>query len=151
MRYSWPFLFILFLFSCTKKEPKLDKYDLLKMVLKFDSKAELVKPADMNAGIKCSDYGPGCKGGHMAKLLNLDVIFLEYNSVKSAKNEALRIDGYYLQNWVLDEFSGEPSLERFAEDKLKAIRARVEEPETLIIKKDKNISEDKNIREQKKN
>ena len=56
-----------------------------------------------------------------------------------------------LQNWVLDEFSGEPSLERFAEDKLKAIRARVEEPETLIIKKDKNISEDKNIREQKKN
>lgn len=126
MRYSWPFLFLFLFFSCTKKEPKLHKFDVMKLIIAHDSKAELVKPADMNSGIKCSDYGPGCVGGHMAKVLNLDVIFLEYDSVKSAKTEALRIDGYYLQNWVLDDFSGEPSLERFAEGKLKAIRARLE-------------------------
>lgn len=124
--YSWLFLCFLVFGACTKKEPKIEKMQLMLKMIKLDKTAQLVKPKDMKSGIKCSDYGPGCRGGHMAKVLDLDCIFLEFESVAAARKEALRIDAYYFKNWVLDDFAGEPKLERFAELKLKAIRARVE-------------------------
>jgi hypothetical protein len=110
--------------GCTKENPTLGKWKLMFRILEHDKNAKLITPEDMQSGIKCSDFGPGCNGAHMARVINLEVIFLQYDSIESAREEAKRINGYYIQNWVLDDFTGEPSLERFAVNKLKAIKGR---------------------------
>ena len=115
------------LFSgCTKKEKLLNKIDILKMVWKVDKTARLIKPKEMTGGIKCSNYGDGCLAGHTGRIIGLEMIFLEFNSQKNAKIQALKIDGYYYKNWVFDDVSGEPDLEKFVENHLHGIRARKE-------------------------
>lgn len=120
------FIFLVFSFGCTKKEKLLNKMDILKLVWKADKTAKLIKPKDITGGIKCSNYGPGCKAGHTGRIIGLEMIFLEFDSEKNAKVEALKIDGYYYKNWVYDDVSGEPDLEKFVEKHLKGIRARKE-------------------------
>jgi hypothetical protein len=115
------------LVSCTgEKEVLLSKIDIMIMVYKGDKNASLVKPLDMNAGIKCEDYSEGCKGGHTGDIKSLHMIFLHYKSTELAKKCAIKINGYYYKNWVFDDVKGEPDLEKFIKKYLNAIDAREE-------------------------
>ncbi|MBL7664461.1 MAG: hypothetical protein JNM93_04965 [Bacteriovoracaceae bacterium] len=108
--------------SCSKEEPKLTKVDIMLMIYKGDNTAEEVLPRDMNSGVKCTDYGPGCLRGYQGRILGLDATFVEFETDEQALAEATRVNGYYLKNWLFDDVSGEPVLERFFKRYLNAKR-----------------------------
>lgn len=90
------------------------------MTREGDPGMTFVLPRNMNEGVHCSDYTPPCHSGHIVKVKNLDVIALEYMTEEEAINSARKIKGYYVRNWTFDDVTGEPILERFVEEALKA-------------------------------
>jgi len=118
------YLFILFLniFSCQKNE-KIDRFKFFQIAKDQDPEIEQLLPKDMASGINCQNYGEGCLGGFTAKVKGLDFIYLEFDSETLAKKEAKRINGYYRGNWVFDDVTGEPVLERFVKNVYHAERA----------------------------
>ena len=106
--------------SCEKEEVKLSRIDIYKMVRKVDPKMQLIMPKSINDGVHCKDYTPGCLHGHRVLLNNLEVTFVEFKTKAYAMRAAYKLKGYYLNNWLLDDFRGEPSLERIAENDLNA-------------------------------
>lgn len=121
MKYLNFLLFcVLPLMSCSESDI-LSKSDLWSLASTEDANIEILLPDSMNEGIKCSDYGPGCMAGFTVKVKNLKMICVEFKDTASAREEALRIDQYYLKNWVFDDVAGEPKLERYIQ-KLKGIR-----------------------------
>jgi hypothetical protein len=126
--------------SCGKDEVTLSRLDIYKLVRKVDSNMKVVIPKTINDGVKCSDYTPGCLHGHRVLIDNIEVTFVEFSDMAHAKRAAYKFRGYYLFNWMLDDFRGEPSLERIAVKKLGAI-AQTEyiKPYPEEIEKDKTI------------
>ena len=113
-------LFILLFSSCTKDT--YSKKEITNIAKQFDPSFEEVIPREMTGGIKCSDYGPGCIRGFTGRVHGLDMIFIEFESEDDAKIEATRIDQYYKWNWVFDDVSNEPMLEKFIEKNYQAHR-----------------------------
>lgn len=111
--------FILFLFSCTK-ELKYTKEEMLAMAQKADASATFVLPKNMSEGIHCSDYPEGCVSGYTVKVQNLDFIAVEFMHEEQALYAAKKVRGYYLRNWLFDDVTGEPVLERFMTTSLEA-------------------------------
>lgn len=99
------------------------------MALKEDPNAELIIPEHIDKGIKCSDYGPGCLSGRMAKVMMVTLVALEFETMAFARQEAYRIDQFYSKNWVFDDVTDEPILEDFVRKVYNAKRPAVEEKE----------------------
>jgi len=112
-----PLVFLLL--SCTK-EVKYTKDQLVDMIKQHDSKATVVLPKTINDGIQCSDYSEGCLSGHTINILNLEMIAVEFEFEEQAHFAARKYNGLYLHNWLLDDVIGEPKLERFFMENLKA-------------------------------
>jgi hypothetical protein len=124
--------FVLVGCSCSKKElPKTySKRDIMFMVFEGDKEAREILPTDMSAGIKCTDYRPGCRSARMARVLDMEVIFVEFDSEEDARLDAIRLKGLYTRNWLLDDVGGEPVLERFFKKYLKAKKPGEENKES---------------------
>jgi hypothetical protein len=90
-----------------------DKKSLLLLTLEHDKNASVILPESIDKGIKCSDYGEGCKSAHMVKILDLETIFVEFDTQANAKKGATKINAMYSLNWVFDDVVGEPILEKF--------------------------------------
>lgn len=106
----------MFLTSCSEKEPVWGPVDLYKLAQEEDPKssAVLTDLADTEANLCLKfKYGDGCQKVIRATILGLEVIFVEFMNTEQAKNEARRIGQMYTRNWVIDDVSGEPALERF--------------------------------------
>ncbi len=101
--------------SCSDedKEPLYSKIDIMVKVIKADPNAREVLPDTMDQGIHCSDYGPGCVRGYTAQVVGYKMIFVEFKTVKQARNEALRVNQFFSRNWLFDDVRGEPPLEKF--------------------------------------
>ncbi len=67
-------------------------------------------------------YGDGCMKVVRAEVLKFQIIFVEFNSFDAARKEAKRIDQWYVRNWVIDDVTGEPPLERFVQKVYQAKR-----------------------------
>lgn len=116
------YLFILLLMtlaSCTK-ELKYSKEQLYSRALKADSSVSFVLPKTMREGIHCTDYPEGCVAGHMVQMRKLDFIAVEFMTEDQAKFAAKKVRGYYVRNWLFDDVTGEPILERFVTESLEA-------------------------------
>jgi hypothetical protein len=114
-----PFLLI-FLFLACNKELKHSKEELYKTIVKADPTAALILPKSMSDGINCANYTNGCIGGHTIRVKGMEFIAVEFDNTKNAKTAAKKIKGYYTRNWVLDDITGEPILERFVVKQLEA-------------------------------
>jgi hypothetical protein len=112
-------LFLLLLLACSK-EPKFSKEELLLMALKADPSATVLLPKSINEGVSCSDYPAGCLSAHLVQVRKLDFIAIEFSSQAEAKLAAQKIRGWYARNWVFDDVTGEPTLERFVQSALEA-------------------------------
>ncbi len=118
--------FFIFLLSCTK-EVKYSKEKMLSLALKKDASVSLILPKSMNEGVTCVEYGEGCLGAHIVSVQNIEMIGVEFSDQDSAKRAAKRLRGYYAHNWMFDDVSGEPTLEKFVISAFEAKKA-VEDP-----------------------
>jgi len=96
------------------------------MAQKVDPTATEILDEKLNLQNKCIDYGRNCVRGFGAKIRGLEMVFIEFESESDARQEAIRIDGYYKYNWVMDDITGEPMLERFVVKVYGATRPRLE-------------------------
>lgn len=118
------FIFTLMLQGCS--DDTVSKVTLYEIAKKYDPKMELVIPENINAGVQCSDYGEGCVGGVTIKIFGLELIAVEYKSEQEALAYAAKIDQFYFKNWLFDDVTGEPKLEKFVFEAYGAQRARKE-------------------------
>lgn len=122
MRY----LFILLLLtSCFSDEPpNYSNKEFRAMATKGDPYSRIILPKSINeAVINCNEYTPACRYGLRVVVKNIEMVALYYDDQKNALKAAKRIKGYISRNWVLDEVNGEPVLERFCVEYLKAKKA----------------------------
>ena len=106
-------LIFLFLVSCTKKDPIYTKEDLFFMARDKDPKAELILPSNINEAIDCSEYGEGCHAGHKVMIRGLEMIAVEFDTHENALIAAKSIKAWVARNWLFDDVTGEPVLEKF--------------------------------------
>jgi hypothetical protein len=104
----------LLLFSCSKSGEKIgmEKPILEDKLKAADSTYKLILPKTMEGAVSCLSYPEGCLSAHIFQLQKLDFIALEYDSHSNAERAAKRINGYVVENWVFDDVTGEPVLEK---------------------------------------
>ncbi len=119
-------LFLVVFTSCTNKERSYTLLEISELVRKGDPDMKTVLGKDMDAGIKCSDYGPGCLSARRMMVRKVDMGVVEFETPEQARVVAKKIDQYYLGNWVFDDIVGEPVLEELALSILKARRPALE-------------------------
>jgi hypothetical protein len=98
--------------SCTK-EVGYTKESMIKLAQVGDPSASLILPKTMNDGVSCSDYSAGCMSAHIVRVKKLDFIMVEFKTKDQAIYAAKKFRGYYSNNWMLDDVTGEPLLENF--------------------------------------
>lgn len=123
MKYSlFPLILLLLSIlsaSCTK-ELKYTKEELLELGQKKEPDARFLLPKSVTEGVNCADYTAGCISGHTMKVLGLEMILVEFETEEAAIAAAKKFRGYYVRNWLLDDVSGEPILEKFVVENLEA-------------------------------
>jgi hypothetical protein len=105
--------------SCTK-EVKYTKEDLLAKAQAADPSVTYIIPKSITAGVSCHEYTEGCVSAHIVRVKDLDLIAVEFMTEAEAIHAAKKFRGYYIRNWLLDDVSGEPILEKFVTEKLEA-------------------------------
>ncbi len=105
--------------SCTK-QVKYSKEALLAKAQAVDSTITVILPKSMAEGVTCVEYSEGCLSAHIVRIKHLDLIAVEFMSVGEAKLAAKKFRGYYTHNWMLDDVTGEPVLEKFVTYHLEA-------------------------------
>lgn len=105
--------------SCTK-ELKYSKEQLLVKAWKADPSVSVILPKSITEGVSCSDYSDGCLSAHIVRVKNLDMIAVEFMTEKDAMFAAKKFRGYYTRNWLWDDVTGEPLLEKFVTEHLEA-------------------------------
>jgi len=112
-------LLLVLLIGCSK--PLLwTKEQLYVKGFKKDASLKFVLPSKMNEGVTCAEYGDGCVGAHIVSVRNLEMIAVEFLDEKSAVSASKRLRGYHSRNWLFDDVTGEPLLEKFVVDALEA-------------------------------
>lgn len=119
MRYF--LLLFIIIASCTK-EVKYSKEALLSKALKADPTISFMLPKNLSEGVSCADYPAGCLSAHLVRVKNLDMIAVEFMTEGEARLAAKKLRGYYARNWLLDDVTGEPVLEKFVTEGLEAKR-----------------------------
>ncbi len=73
--------------------------------------------------IKLSDYSPGVNRLDSKGYIYKRLVFLavEFETEEQAKAEAMRLNQYYIRNWLFDRVEGEPILEDYVITHFKAI------------------------------
>lgn len=90
------------------EKPTLE--DKLKAV---DATYKLILPKSIEEGaVSCASYFEGCLSAHIFQVQKLDFIALEYDTHANAERVAKKLSGYVLENWVFDDVTGEPVLEK---------------------------------------
>ncbi len=105
----------LLFFSCSKSDEKtrLEKPTLEDSFKQIDSTYKLILPKSIEEGaVSCVSYPEGCVSAHVFQLQKLDFIALEYDTHANALRVGKIINGYVKENWVFDDVTGEPVLEK---------------------------------------
>ncbi len=66
-----------------------------------------------------------CLGIFRIRVRKVELLVVEFSTVKTARDLARRLDGYYKANWLFDEVRGEPVLESFIKTIIEAKPGRV--------------------------
>jgi xanthine dehydrogenase molybdopterin-binding subunit B len=118
LKFFWPMV-VLLSASCSR-QLKYSKEELFSKALRADASVKFIIPRGINEGINCKDYSDGCLAGHTVQMKGLDFIAVEFATEEQARRAAKKYRGYYTRNWLFDDVSGEPTLERFVTDSLEA-------------------------------
>ena len=110
---------IIFIASCTK-ELKYTKEQLYDKAKAADASTTFLMPKSISEGVHCTDYPEGCISGHTVQVSKLNFIGVEFGTEEQAKFAAKKVRGYYVRNWLLDDVTGEPTLEEFVVKSLEA-------------------------------
>jgi hypothetical protein len=108
--------------SCTK-EVRYTKEQILSLALEADPSVKVIVPRVNDKELPTcnnSDYPPGCINVFVVSVKSIEILAVEFPSEEQAKFAAKKVRGYYLHNWLFDDVTGEPIMERFVEEKLKA-------------------------------
>ncbi len=119
MKYFLTILSLSLFASCTK-ELKYSKEEMYNKAKAADASTTFILPKSMTEGVHCSDYTEGCISAHIVQVRKLDFIGVEFANEEQAKEAAKKYRGYYVRNWMLDDVTGEPLLEKFVEKALEA-------------------------------
>ena len=117
---------LLLLFGCTgnKTLPNYSNQEFLEMGRSGDPDLKVIIPSDISETlVHCTDYTPQCRFGLKVIVKKVQLKALFYEKQEDALKAGLRIKGYVARNWVLDDVTGEPILERFVEKYLNAKKA----------------------------
>lgn len=86
--------------------------------------------------INFADYSPGVNriNSRPMEYQKLSFALIEFETVRQARDEALRLNQYYSKNWLFDKVEGEPLLED-----LVIIKFHATNPKRRVQRKPKNI------------
>lgn len=118
--------FVLFS-SCSKKTEAPERLKVEELVKNLGPVKEVKKGDATAVPFRPEYYGTGLIPNSYKILSYKDLSFLvvEFESEEMAKNEALRLKQYFHKNWLIDEVSGEPSLEDLIIYKIHAVNPSV--------------------------
>ena len=113
---------ILIPLSCFREELNLTPTGLLHRAKKIDSKVKVVPIPDEEAHrrVLCSDYevyASGCVpgSGMRLKVGIVELVVIRFDNSKNAAKVARKIGQWHTHNWVLDDVTGEATLEDFVQ------------------------------------
>lgn len=120
---------IFLIVSCTKKEETWGPIAMWNHAKSKDPSIELVAIPNHEGHrrILCSDYPKaGCVvgSGKRVKVRLVELIVLQYETVKHACLAARGLGQWYARNWLLDDVTKEPVLESFVKDVFNAKRPK---------------------------
>lgn len=108
--------------SCTK-EVRYTKEEILALAQEADPSVKVIMSrVNEKDVVTCSnaDYPEGCQNVYVVAVKDLELLAVEFLTKEQAIYAAKKVRGYYLHNWLLDDVTGEPILEKFVEKELKA-------------------------------
>ena len=122
--------------GCTKapKVQVVGKLDMMERARKVEPSVDVILPKDINSGVRCKSdagelvYGVGCQSAFLVKVGDIDLLAVEFDSEEHAQADALRLGQYYFANWLFDDVTGEPSLERFVKEAFGAVNPKASLP-----------------------
>jgi hypothetical protein len=117
--------------SCSKQEEETYSPSQMWGIAKdHDPNVELVSigAGQPHKRVLCKNYGPGCVegSGKRIKVRKVELITIQFKTVKAARNEAIRLDQYHFANWLFDEVEEEPVLQHFVKKVFKAVKPKEE-------------------------
>jgi hypothetical protein len=118
----------LFLLSGCSDEPSYTSRTLYFKAKEFDPTIERVQITDPSKRILCKNYGEGCVegSGQRVKIRRVEMVVIQFETIKFAKAEALRLGQYHARNWLLDDVATEPVLIDFVTRGLEAKKPQAE-------------------------
>lgn len=100
-------------FACSKKESQnIHRFDLLQKIKANDSSfKDLYEGNWVNFEehpiINCSLYHSSCYRAHRVKIIGYEVFMVEFTGPTHVAEEAKRVKGVYIGNWLFDNVKGE--------------------------------------------
>lgn len=85
-----------------------------------DPSVTVILPKSITEGVSCTDYSEGCMSAHIVRVRGLEFIAVEFMTEQDAIYAAKKFRGFYFYNWLFDDVTGEPELEKFVVEKLEA-------------------------------
>ncbi len=113
-------LFFLILSCNEKMKPNFSKDQMLSMARKGDPTMTIKVGSIDKALVDCHDYKFKCRIGFLVVIKGLEMKALYYESQKDSIQSSKRLKAYRARNWVFEDVAGEPILERFVVEHLKA-------------------------------
>lgn len=120
---------VFFFSSCSKKSEAPPRLKVEELVKALGPVKELKKGDPIAVPFRQEYYGVGVVPDSYKVLAYKDIAFLvvEFETEEMASNEAKRLKQYFHKNWLIDEVTGEPSLEDLIRYKLKAVNPSLKE------------------------
>ena len=113
------FLIFSLIFASCSEDETIDRLSLLSLAKSADPTFSIVLAEKLGGGPTCEgeapslSYGKGCLKVFRAKVKELEFAFVEFDKPDNAIAEARRLNQFYYKNWVVDEVTNEPPIEKF--------------------------------------
>ena len=107
---------------------RYNKFELYQLGQHHDPELKIMLPESIKKGLDCQHYGAGCLGVFKIKHREVAMICVEYQKADQALAFGQTIDSYVVKNWLFDQVTGEPILEKFVHKAFAAQRARTLTP-----------------------
>lgn len=127
---------LLLVFSCSKKEAEPEAIYTLEEFNTILGTTSAAPDKNTAHAINFADYSPGVNrvNSRPMEYQRLSFAIIEFETVKQARDEAMRLNQYYSKNWLFDKVEGEPILED-----LVLVKFHAQNPKRRIQRVPKNI------------
>ena len=127
---------LLMVFSCSKKEVESEAVYTLEEFNTILGTTSAAPDKNTANAINFSDYSPGVNriNSRPMEYQRLSFAVIEFETVKQARDEAMRLNQYYSKNWLFDKVEGEPILED-----LVLVKFHAQNPKRRVQRKPKNV------------